>query len=615
MGKEKKKFKSGIATSFITRASAVKRLQLNLVNFRRLCILKGIYPVEPKSIKKAGKGQRVHRTYFRFKDIQFLAHEPIVQKFREHRVFVRKVRKAKAKKEWDSVNRLYRNEPKYRLDHIVRERYPTFVDALRDIDDPLTLCSLFSTFRKNAKVQSEVIPLCRRLIVEFMNYVIASRSLQKVFLSIKGIYFQVEVQGQTITWIIPYNFGYQVPGDVDLKIMSTFTEFYTTLLGFINFKLYHSLNLRYPPQLSVSGPSTKSETEQDQEQDDEMAEDLISSFAHDLSKVDRGVRSDGEDEEDHDEDQEEVLIAGGTVDEETVKKAREEREKTKRFKKLFEGCKFFLSREVPREAITFVIRCFGGRVSWDKTMYMGATYDVDDESITHQIVDRPQQEKQFLSRYYVQPQWVFDCVNARTLLPMEDYFPGASLPPHLSPFVEEKEGEYLPPERMASLTKAEDNKDEEEDEGKSGEEEEEEEEEIIGESENEEDLDKENDDDDEDDEDDDDEEEEERAEHALGKVEKKRLQQLRKEKEKQISKLKVTEGAVEMVDVSFEAQKTARQERRLQEMMIPKKRKRLYERLMKKKKEKAKEVRKLKEKRLKHDMEQKAKKKKVKAGK
>eukprot|EP00057_Strongylocentrotus_purpuratus_P034654 XP_796089.3 PREDICTED: pescadillo [Strongylocentrotus purpuratus] len=598
MGKEKKKFKSGIATSFITRASAVKRLQLNLVNFRRLCILKGIYPVEPKSIRKAGKGQRLHRTYFRFKDIQFLAHEPIVEKFRDHRVFVRKVRKAKAKKEWATVNRLCRNEPKYRLDHIVKERYPTFVDALRDLEDPLTLCSLFSTFRKNAKVKSEVLPLCRRLIVEFMNYVIASRSLRKVFLSIKGIYFQVEIKGQMLTWIIPYNFGYQVPGDVDLKIMSTFTEFYTTLVGFVNFKLYTSLNLHYPPKLSMAVQSTKSEAEQDEV--DDAVDDLIGSFAHDLVKVNQGSSITGEDEEDNeqDDDQQEVLIAGGTVDEETVKKAREERDDMKRFKKLFEGCKFFLSREVPREAITFVIRCFGGQVSWDKTMFVGAPYEMSDETITHQIVDRPQQDKQYLSRYYIQPQWVFDCVNAHRLLPLEDYFPGVPLPPHLSPFVEDKEGSYLPPERMAMQ---EGNQKTESDDEEVGEEEEEE---IIGESENEEDL--------EEGLSSDDDEEEEEDETSIGDAEKKRLKQLSKLAQKQTMNLSVAEGEVEKVNPTWDAEKLARQERRLQEMMIPKKRKRLYDRLMKKKKEQAKEVRKLKEKRLKYDEEQKVNKKKKK---
>lgn len=41
----------------------------------------------------------------------------------------------------------------------------------------------------------------------------------------------------------------QHPTDVDYRVMATFTEFYTTLLGFVNFKLYHSLNLFYPPKV------------------------------------------------------------------------------------------------------------------------------------------------------------------------------------------------------------------------------------------------------------------------------------------------------------------------------------------------------------------------------
>jgi pescadillo protein len=113
----------------------------------------------------------------------------------------------------------------------------------------------------------------------------------------------------------------------------------------------------------------------------------------------------------------------------------------------FLGLKFFLNREVPREALTFVIRSVGGDVSWDKDLFAGATFSETDESITHQIVDRNVGPQQYLSRYYIQPQWIFDCINARALLPVEHYFQGAILPPHVSPFITEREGDYVPPEK------------------------------------------------------------------------------------------------------------------------------------------------------------------------
>ena len=46
---------------------------------------------------------------------------------------------------------------------------------------------------------------------------------------------------------------------------------------------------------------------------------------------------------------------------------------------------------------------------------------------------------------------MFDCVNARLLLPAKSYFPGNPLPPHLSPFIEEREGDYVPPEKKKLL--------------------------------------------------------------------------------------------------------------------------------------------------------------------
>lgn len=109
------------------------------------------------------------------------------------------------------MNVLSNNKPILTLDNIIKERYPTFIDALRDLDDCLTMCFLFSTFPSLKHVPREQSALCRRLSIEFLHAVIACKALRKVFVSIKGYYYQAEIKGQTITWIVPHHFCYKVP--------------------------------------------------------------------------------------------------------------------------------------------------------------------------------------------------------------------------------------------------------------------------------------------------------------------------------------------------------------------------------------------------------------------
>ncbi|XP_066510628.1 pescadillo [Hoplias malabaricus] len=548
-GLQKKKYESGSVTNYISRNKARKKLGLSLADFRRLCILKGIYPHEPKHKKKINKGSTAQRTFYLLKDIRFLLHEPIVGKFREYKIFVRKLRKAYGKAEWGSVEKLRDNKPAYKLDHIVKERYPTFVDALRDVDDALCMCFLFSTFARTGKCHVQMIQLCRRLSVEWMNYIVASRSLRKVFLSIKGIYYQAEVLGQTITWLVPFQFAHDHPTDVDYRVMATFTEFYTTLLGFVNYRLYQTLNLVYPPKLDGKGETElKAEFEEDYAMDSESYLEKLSALSASLARVVSSVE-----EEEAELDQ--FPTEGEDMEKmEASMKAQQEQD---RQKKLFEGLKFFLNREVPRESLAFVLRCFGAQVSWDKSMCIGSTYDVTDETITHHIVDRPSLEKQYMNRYYIQPQWVYDSVNAKMLLPVEDYFLGVTLPPHLSPFVEEKEGEYIPPEKLKLLSLQrgegpEQEKDEEEDDD---------DEEEDGDEEDEEEDDDENDD------------EEEEAESKLKDMEEKRSQG------KALS-VKVTPGKAKLENRQRLEQEEQAEEKRLAIMMMKKKDKYLYNKIM-----------------------------------
>ena len=62
------------------------------------------------------------------------------------------------------------------------------------------------------------------------------------------------------------------------------------------------------------------------------------------------------------------------------------------------------------------------------------------------MVDRPSQAHRFLARTYVQPQWVADSANWRVLADASLYAPGATPPPHLSPFanVDDDDEGYVP---------------------------------------------------------------------------------------------------------------------------------------------------------------------------
>lgn len=425
----------------MTRKAALKKLQLSLKDFRRICILKGIYPREPRNRKRAQQGAGGIKTLYHTKDIKFLLHEPIIWKLRDLKVYQQKIRKARAMRQYGQMRKFLRDYPEINIDHIVKERYPTFVDALRDLDDCLTLCFLFSTFPSLKRVPRDQSMLCRRLTVEFMHAVIAAKALRKVFVSVKGYYYQAEIEGQTITWIVPHHFSFQPQNkdEVDFKIMSTFVEFYTMMLGFVNFKLYHSLNLVYPPKLTAAFSSS---SEKDLIDERAYVAERIAAMNMSLARVAGSNEA---------EELPEIDIFN-TEDEDPQKleDAKLEAEKVKKLKTMFKGLKFFINREVPREPLVFLIRCFGGEVSWDRNMFVGATFDETDESINYQIVDRPSMDKQFLSRYYVQPQWVFDSVNTRTLLPINKYLMGAVLPPHLSPFVDKtKDQVYIPPEQRA----------------------------------------------------------------------------------------------------------------------------------------------------------------------
>ncbi|KAH8682484.1 pescadillo [Xylariales sp. PMI_506] len=499
MGRLKKKGETGAAKNYITRTKAVKKLQVSLPDFRKLCIWKGIYPREPNNRKKASKSSTASTTFYYAKDIQYLLHEPLLQKFRDQKALEKKISRALGRGDVGDAARLERNaarpektgKPAYTLDHLVRERYPTFVDALRDLDDALSMLFLFASLPSTSSVPAKMIARCERLCLEFQHYLIVSKSLRKSFLSIKGIYYQATIQGEDILWLVPYKFNQRIVGDIDFRIMGTFVQFYMTLLKFINFRLYSSIGLVYPPKFDqakdeaaaelgaftlegnhaaviADAPSQPEITNGENEKaTDPATQAAVNKFIKKLKETEGESKSDSDASSTENEEQAgdaidkfEPVAPGGDALLQPTNSGGDP-------SSLFANCTFFLSRETPRQPLEFILKAFGcKRVGWDAVLGEGAyTTNEKDPAITHQIVDRPpvqaaaeeggdgedNQTSQKLGsnqrmpgRTYVQPQWVWDSVNDEELKRPDLYAPGAQLPPHLSPFVQSTHGGYDP---------------------------------------------------------------------------------------------------------------------------------------------------------------------------
>lgn len=336
----------------------------------------------------------------------------------------------------------------------------------------------------------------------------------------KGIYYQAEVDGEEITWVVPHKFAQNFPGEVDFKVMITFIQFYECFLGFMFYKLYHQLGLKYPPTLDVekdekgaflgslkvehlesvareetdvqtvqvidtaetgdaglkSGlkPGLKASTKQKGKKKIDAKTSLIlknitkkaqiiarSEVQEDATELNRSgeLASDGEEVEEEEEEVEdgdaEGEGEGGVFDADEMKqKIMEQEKKTRVFRSLLKGFVFLISLEVPFEPLEFCINAFGGKVL-NSTLEMNATLSLEAlRSVTHVVTDREYKKSrnqvikklvQLQSCEFIQPQWVFDSINARIVLPIAKYTADCEeLPPHLSPFVDDNEEGYIP---------------------------------------------------------------------------------------------------------------------------------------------------------------------------
>ncbi|ODQ81279.1 hypothetical protein BABINDRAFT_160649 [Babjeviella inositovora NRRL Y-12698] len=451
--KIKKKNTSGNAKNFITRTQAVKKLQVSLADFRRLCIFKGIYPREPRNKKKANKGSTAPVTFYYTKDIQYLLHEPVLAKFREHKTFAKKLQKALGRGEVGDAKRLDTHRPKYTLDHVIKERYPTFLDAVRDIDDALNMLFLFANMPATDRISHRVTKEAEKLCNQWSAYVARERLVRKVFVSIKGVYYLATVKGQDVMWLVPFKFPQNIPSDVDFRIMLTFLEFYSTLLHFVLYRLYTGSNLMYPPKIDqnklkgIGGLSTYV-LESSEQGINGLLPAATASTSTEETKLSskslaKALAADQREEDALEAEEEQENVETIELDEfknQTGDNLAQPSQHGNPTAVLFSEFVFYVGREVPLDILEFLVLACGGRIvseaALDELLIddANALNDLDLSAVTHQICDRPTIAKRVPGRTYVQPQWIFDSLNKSTLLNVSQYAPGETLPPHLSPW-------------------------------------------------------------------------------------------------------------------------------------------------------------------------------------
>lgn len=352
---------------------------------------------------------------------------------------------------------------------------------------------LFANLPASARIPVSLVDNCTRLASEWQLYVLHSRSLRKVFLSIKGVYYQAEVMGQTVTWLVPYQFTQnvrqflskntrllivlQIPSDVDVRVMLTFLELYQTLLGFVFFKLYADASLVYPPPLDAKKDDAAAGVGAFslQEADNKMKSNITKTkevhvdgkkvSVKDVRQTIKAISSTtpadvdvlATPEEPTEVEVEEEFVAqpSKTNPDEIAPLSTLQtlsNQQQSETSGLFSPYTFWLSRETSRPIFEFIVRSFGGRIGWPSSSGGGSPIEETDESITHVIIDRPtldrpnetEEERELRStRKYIQPQWVVDCINAGRIILEEQYSQGKPLPPHLSPFGE-VDGAYNP---------------------------------------------------------------------------------------------------------------------------------------------------------------------------
>ncbi|CDO64888.1 pescadillo-like protein [Plasmodium reichenowi] len=490
--KLKKKIKKKKEGKYLTKKHILKKLFLNEEEFRKLCIFKGIYPKDFKEIPlKYRKKFYKHKVFYTRNDFLKLSHEKIINDFRKIKIYLKKYKKCKLTLEdFTRSKNIIANFPVYKLEHIIKERYPILSYAVDHLDDALSCIIAYSQLPSNHKygIKNNMVKTCEMLKDHFHYYVYKTNKIKKAFISVKGYYLQAEILKKKVTWIIPHIFTPYIDTSIDFKLISDFIEYYIALLKFVLFKLYKLDNMLYPPKqdndlkneklahLSYDKDYSTNENNIDIELKEELESKCNVNTNEDLTTCQEKTEEKNhkydnnphghttnidnnnfsnihlQDNSGLNKNEEKKNLTNNNI----IHKNNEadngrhvhrddhiDIDEHNKLKELFKNHIFYIHNDMPFDVLSIIILSCGGKISWNSKI---SPIHYDDNNITHEIYEKDKNNTIHLNnleneykRIHIQPQYIFDCLNEKNILPCSDYLTDVeNLPVHLSPFIEDE---------------------------------------------------------------------------------------------------------------------------------------------------------------------------------
>eukprot|EP00917_Polyrhabdina_sp_WS-2016_P028465 GHVP01060771.1.p1 GENE.GHVP01060771.1~~GHVP01060771.1.p1 ORF type:complete len:410 (+),score=74.82 GHVP01060771.1:749-1978(+) len=210
----------------IEKENVLKNLDILEHEFESLCIIKSLHPYVPKKCKEGDK------TFFLVSDITKLKEEPILETLKEKRKTLRKIIKVRKINDplrlegLEKTLRKIKRKEQRQIDASIKESYPTFKSVLPTIGDALSFIFLCANIDIDDKIDQTLLDRSSVLSQKFLKLISEKSLLTKGFISIKGIYLEIEIDSVPIFWITPHQFTKELPEYIEPKQVSSLIEFY-----------------------------------------------------------------------------------------------------------------------------------------------------------------------------------------------------------------------------------------------------------------------------------------------------------------------------------------------------------------------------------------------------